>query len=313
MKSKFLDLNRLEFFTTSICNSKCKHCSVINKNSEEKHIDIDVAINLIKKLSSRYDLQSVMTFGGEPLLFPEVIYSIHKAAKNLGIPSRQIITNGYWSKDDDKIQETVDRLEEVGVNKILISVDAFHQEHIPIEIVKKVTKKLLKTSISDIKLSPCWVVSEEDDNFFNKKTKSILEEFKDLSIKVGSGNVVSPQGAALKNLNKYLPNKKLLEDGKCGDLPYTDTLDSIKSLSVEPNGDMIICKNFKIGNAEDENIEDTLEKYNPYNNIYMKTILEDGVQGLLKLADREGIEIEEREFYSICDKCTYLKDKLISK
>lgn len=33
-----------------------------------------------------------MTFGGEPLLYPEVTFEIHKTAKALEIPVRQIIT-----------------------------------------------------------------------------------------------------------------------------------------------------------------------------------------------------------------------------
>lgn len=34
-----------------------------------------------------------MTFGGEPLLYPEVVCKIHKAAEEMGIPERTIITN----------------------------------------------------------------------------------------------------------------------------------------------------------------------------------------------------------------------------
>lgn len=311
MVTEFIDLNRLEFFITKICNANCKHCSVNNKRSQQKHIDTKVAVDIVNSLSQKYDLQSLMTFGGEPLLFPEVIYAIHETATRVGIPSRQIITNGYWTKDFRKIEEISNRLAEVGVNKILISVDAFHQEHIPLEIVKKVAQELLRVSISDIKWSPCWVVSEEDDNPYNKKTRSILEELKNLPIRSGTGNIVAPQGAALENLGEYLPIKKRILEGNCGDLPYTDPLDSIINISIDPNGDIVVCRDFKIGNAQESDIVEILEKYNPYRDIYMRTILEEGVQGLLKVADRKGINIDKRDFYSICDMCTYIRSKLI--
>ena len=51
-----------------------------------------------------YGIKSVMTFGGEPLLCPETVCEIHKAAKEMNVPKRQLITNGFFSKDYDKIK-----------------------------------------------------------------------------------------------------------------------------------------------------------------------------------------------------------------
>lgn len=310
MKSKFVDLNRLEFFVTDICNARCKHCSVNGRRSKVKHIDEKVAVDAVIKLSREYNLESVMTFGGEPLLFPEVIYGIHEAATKAGIPARQIITNGFWSKDYNRIKEIARRLAEVGVNKILISVDAFHQEYIPLTIVKKAAEELLKVSIADIKWTPCWVVSKEDDNPYNHQTRLILNELEELQIKVGSGNVVFPQGATLENLVDYLPEKKQVIHDKCGELPYTDPLDLIKTMSMNPNGDIIVCNDFKIGNAIKSDVVEIFKTYNPNNNVYMKTILENGVHGLKVLAQKQGFSINRDKFYSICEMCTYLRNQL---
>ena len=41
-----------------------------------------------------------MTFGGEPLLYPETVCKIHSAAKEMNIPKRELITNGYFSKGE---------------------------------------------------------------------------------------------------------------------------------------------------------------------------------------------------------------------
>lgn len=77
-----------------------------------------------------------MTFGGEPLLYPEIVCKIHKAAKEMGIPKRDVITNGFFSKDENRIREVVSMLTESGSGNIALSVDVFHQETIPLEPVK---------------------------------------------------------------------------------------------------------------------------------------------------------------------------------
>lgn len=310
MNNKYIDLERIEFFITNKCSSKCKHCSVQNKKSSQNHIEEGIAVDIIKKLSTNYNIKSIMTFGGEPLLFPNEVIAIHKVAKEVGIPYRQIITNGYWTKDFNIIEKISHKLAEAGVNKILISVDAFHQEYIPLELVKKVANSLLEAGISDIKWSPCWAVSEDDNNQYNKKTKSILEELEEIPIETGNGNVLYPEGAALENLRDYLPSKKCLTKGKCGDEPYTEPLDLIKSISIEPNGDVAVCKDFKIGNVNEKSISEIIEDYNPYNNLYMKTILEEGVEGLLNMVKNRGLNVDSNEFYSICDMCTKLRRKL---
>ena len=126
------NLNRIEFVITYACTGRCKHCSEGEHSDVGKHIDGDMAASVVRDVAGRYDVTSVMTFGGEPLLYPETVYAVHAAAKELHIPKRQLITNGFFSKDDMIIKQTARELARCGVNAILLSVDAFHQEIIPL-------------------------------------------------------------------------------------------------------------------------------------------------------------------------------------
>ena len=90
-----LNINRIEFIVTWQCGGRCKHCQQggdINKHLPYTHVLADYAVDAVKKLASVYDIKSVMTFGGEPLYYPEVTAAIHKAATDCGIETRQIIT-----------------------------------------------------------------------------------------------------------------------------------------------------------------------------------------------------------------------------
>jgi uncharacterized radical SAM superfamily Fe-S cluster-containing enzyme len=129
---KQIDLNRIEFFVTHKCTSHCEHCSVYSK---EKHFSYETigliqAENVITEICSNYKIDSVMTFGGEPMLYPELVCRIHKVAKSCGIPNRQIITNGFWSKSKNRIDEIVSMLAASDVNGLLVSIDCFHEKHL---------------------------------------------------------------------------------------------------------------------------------------------------------------------------------------
>ena len=248
-----------------------------------------------------------MTFGGEPLLYPEIVYVIHKEATMVGIPFREVITNGFWSKRIEEIQETASNLVNSGVNEIYISVDCFHQELVPLDIVKKAVKSLLKAGMEQISLSPCWVISENNNNIYNKKTKAILKELNDSPIESSEGNVMQPKGRAIFWLGDYLPPKTEIPKGNCGDIPYTEHLDSVNSVFIEPDGRVAVCEDFHIGNAFETDILDIIKTYDPFKIPVAKAIIENGMNGLIAWARSKYVEPDPEGYYNICHMCTDIR------
>lgn len=250
MNEYIKNLNRIEFVVTLACSGKCKHCSEGEHTGCTGHIDAELAAASVRKICENYKIESLMTFGGEPLLYPEVVCKIHKTAKEMGIPQRVLITNGYFSKDEKRIEEVVKALEESGVCKLLLSVDAFHQETIPLEPVKYFAECVKKTSIA-IKLSPAWLVSETDNNPYNIKTREILQELEYLNIPVGDGNIIFPHGNALKYLGEYFDeNKEYIS-------PYEEDPRNVKTVCFSPNGDVLN------GNVYEKDILEIIDSYEP--------------------------------------------------
>lgn len=214
------------------------------------HIDADMAEKSIRAVCKEYKIESLMTFGGEPLMYPEVVCRIHKAAAEEGISKRHIITNGYFSKDKSRIEGITKMLAESGVQKILLSVDAFHQETIPIEIVKYFAKCILNTNII-LKVQPAWLVSKEDNNSYNVNTRELLSIFTDMGIEVASGNVIFPSGNALKYLGDYFDkNREYIN-------PYEEDPMNVTTISFNPNGDVLD------GNVYESDIIDIIHGYRP--------------------------------------------------
>ena len=110
MNTYVKNINRIEFVVTMACTGKCKHCSEGDHTNCTGHIDADVATKAVRDLCENYKIESLMTFGGEPLLYPEVVCAIHRTAADMGIPKRDLITNGFFSKDFRKIKQVVQNL-----------------------------------------------------------------------------------------------------------------------------------------------------------------------------------------------------------
>ncbi len=153
MNQYLKNLNKIEFVVTYACTGRCKHCSEGDHASCGERIEPQIAADAVRKIAAEYEIKTVMTFGGEPLLYTDAVYAIMTAAKELNIPKQQVITNGYFSKNADKIREVAERLAECGVNDFLLSVDAFHQEMIPLDVVKMFAAEAKKCGIP-IRLQP---------------------------------------------------------------------------------------------------------------------------------------------------------------
>ena len=250
MMNQYLkNLNKIEFVVTYACTGRCKHCSEGDHMSCGERINPEIAADAVRRIAAEYDIKTVMTFGGEPLLYTDAVYAIMTVAKELNIQKRQVITNGYFSKNADKIREVAERLAACGVNDLLLSVDAFHQETIPIKVVKQFAAEAKKYGIS-IRLQPAWLVSVTDDNPYNRKTREILASFADMEISVNQGNVIFPEGNALKYLAEYFTDE-LPEN------PYVEDPRDVRCVSFSPNGDVLG------GNAYERDIMEIIKNYTP--------------------------------------------------
>ena len=249
MNQYLKNLNKIEFVVTYACTGRCKHCSEGEHASCGERIDPQLAADAVRKIAAEYDIKTVMSFGGEPLLYTDVVYAIMTAARELNIPKRQVITNGYFSKNTHKIREVAERLAACGVNDLLLSVDAFYQETIPLDVVKQFTTEAKKCGIP-IRLQPAWLVSTVDDNPYNRKTREILDSFADMELPVGEGNIIFPEGNALKYLAQYFTDKFTVN-------PYVQNSHDIRCVSFEPNGDVLG------GNVYRNDIMEIIKDYTP--------------------------------------------------
>ena len=248
--NKYLkNLRKIEFVLTDACTGRCKHCSQGDHSASGGCVDANAAAEAVRRIAAEYDIGTVMTFGGEPLLYPEAVCQIMRTATELNIPRRQVITNGYFSKDPDRIREVAESLSKSGVNDLLLSVDVFHEESIPLDTVRVFAAELKRFCIPT-RLQPAWLVSAEADNEYNAKTREILDSFADLGFAVNEGNVVFPEGNAVKYLAEYF-----VADAPQN--PYEEDPTDVRCVSFAANGD-VLGSNFYT-----RDIMEIIENYTP--------------------------------------------------
>ena len=227
----FRNLSKIEFVVTNACTGRCKHCSEGDHVCPVERIDPEAAVDAVRKIAGEFDIKTVMTFGGEPLLHRDAVYAIMSVAKELSIGKRQVITNGYFSGSEAEIGNVAEHLAECGVNDLLLSVDAFHQETIPLDKVRFFAIEAKRRGIP-IRLQPAWLVSCNHDNPYNRRTREILDSFADVEIYENEGNVVFPEGNAVKYLSEYFADHM-------PENPYVENPEDVRCISFSSNGDAL--------------------------------------------------------------------------
>lgn len=168
-------LEHVSFETTRKCNVRCKHCYSASGPPREKELTVSEIKHVIDQLADMGVL--VMTFtGGEPFMHPHLFELIEYARKK---PLTVVIfTNGTLITP-----EVVDRLKEVDVYKVNVSIDGpDSQTHDHFRGVKGAFEKTIQ-GIKLLKKAGITVDASICINKFNyKKGKQILQLLKELKI-----------------------------------------------------------------------------------------------------------------------------------
>ena len=116
-----------------VCTAKCRHCMFLSSPSCPKHyITPDMADHLASVLE-RAGTSSVHIGGGEPFMNFSALCALIEALNRHRIGIDYIETNAFWAKEEPVIRERLSKLQALGVTSIMVSVDPFHIEFVPLE------------------------------------------------------------------------------------------------------------------------------------------------------------------------------------
>lgn len=117
------------------CNVECRSCLWGDHRSNDTTIDIEEACRWIDAARNAADIRLVGFSGGESFLYLRELRALAGYCWTQHQLPSAISTNCYWALSESKAGEILEPLRELGLQQLLLSVDDFHQEHIPLDRV----------------------------------------------------------------------------------------------------------------------------------------------------------------------------------
>jgi len=298
-----MNLTSLGLHITDSCNARCSHCAFGCGPEIKGSMELEEAKRYVADAKA-LDAEIVCVTGGEPMLYPDLVEKIISECGRLSFSEIWLFTNGFWARDVSKARATVERLKGLGLTKIFTSIDVFHQSYVPVESVKNAIEASLECSL-EVSVDARFIGEPDEENEFNSATRSYLESLGNLLSKV---EVVKAQpmfvGRAAESITKHVkmkPLSKILND-RCLGAWAGGTLESPFGVDVDELGFVTVCPGLSIGNAHGVSLKKIVEGYDFREFAVIAALHDDGVEGLTKLASKNGF-VPKKAYVNGCHLC----------
>ncbi len=240
------------------CNAQCRSCLWGKILDNGPRMSIEDACSWVDQAHALGSLMLVGFSGGEPFLYMKEMKAVaHYASKKYGLPS-VAATNAFWAVTPEIAVATLSSLFDLGLRRLLISVDDFHQEFIPLERVKNC---LSAAKVLGIHCTlQCVVTMSSNKLSYYLEALGVSKEDNIVSSEIPC----TPVGAAAK----MLPNSDFTVHSG---VP-SDYCTMLQALVVRPEGMVHLCcgpafsvEALTAGNLRQEKLDSIIERaeWNP--------------------------------------------------
>ncbi|MHC4153953.1 MAG: radical SAM protein [Planctomycetota bacterium] len=285
------------------CNAACEFCYYSCSPQQGGLMSTDIAIGAWQSLKALAGERAKVHFtGGEPFLFWDRLCEILKEAKRQKLGKVDLVeTNGFWATDEETVAEQLKALDELGMRRLKISCDPFHQEYVDIALVRRLAE--VGTSLlGSERLQVHW--RKYVDQSIDYKALSPAQK-EQVYAKAMSEYPCRFTGRAAGRLAELLACKSIKE------LAATNCRAAFlgaKGVHIDPYGNVFsgTCSGIILGNVSDMSLEHIWQEFRPQKNEILETLFNLGPVGLLEQARQLGYR-PAKLYAGRCHLCTSIR------
>jgi len=285
------------------CNAACEFCYYNCSPQKNGLMPIDTVISAWKSLKILAgENAKIHLTGGEPFLYWDHLQQILEQAKYQNLGKVDLIeTNGFWATDEKIIIQRLKTLDKLGIERLKISTDPFHQEFIDIEPVRQLSN-LAAEILGAKRVMVRWRKYLENPVRIKDIPPAERQEQYIAAIKDYPCRFTGRAGSRLAELVASIPIETLASMN-C----KLDFL-SAKGIHIDPFGNVFssTCSGIIIGNINQTPLEEIWKRFHPNQKEFISTLFTNGPCGLLEKAEILGYQ-KTKTYASKCHLCTSIR------
>jgi MoaA/NifB/PqqE/SkfB family radical SAM enzyme len=285
------------------CNCACEFCYYNCGPEKGGLMPVETAIGAWQSLRVLAgDGARVHITGGEPFLYWDHLQEVLQAAKNEKLGKVDLIeTNGFWATTEKVAAQRLKRLDELGMDRLKISTDPFHQEFVgtePVRRLAQIASDILGAGRVLVRWWKCLDAPAEMKILSPaERERMYLHAVKDYPCRF-----TGRAAGKLAQLMAAVPTESLSA--------LNCKLDFLgaKGVHIDPFGNVFsgTCSGIIFGNVNRNPLEEIWKQFNPTRPAMIGTLFNSGPFGLLTEAEKEGYK--RAEFYAgKCHLCTSIR------
>ncbi len=286
------------------CNAACEFCYYNCSPEKGGLMPVETCIAAWRSLKTLAgDQAKIHLTGGEAFLYWDHLVNMLSEAKRLGLgPIDMIETNGFWAGSDHLVVDRLKTLIELGVQRLKISVDPFHQEYVDIEPVRRLALKA-REMLGPDRVLVRWEKYLAECGVSQELDRTYVQAYRDYPFRF--------TGRAAGHVADLLASQpaQAFTDDNClaGFL-------GAKGVHIDPYGNVFsgTCSGIVLGNVNERPLEEIWKQFHPRDNELIRVLCEQGPYGLLEQAKSLGYE-ELPAYASKCHLCTHIRRFLSGK
>ena len=285
------------------CNCACEFCYYNCGPEKNGLMPVETAVSAWRSLKILAgDGAKVHITGGEPFAYWDHLQEVLQAAKNEKLGKVDMIeTNGFWATSEKIAMQRLKRLDELGMDRLKISTDPFHQEYVDTEPVRRLAQ-IAGDILGSGRVMVRWRKYLDDPT-----------EMKSLS-------PAEREQMYLRTMKDYPCRFTGRAAGKLAGLVAAEPIENLsmlnckldflgaKGVHIDPFGNVFsgTCSGIIFGNVNRMPLEEIWKRFGPAFNALVDTLFNSGPFGLLADAEERGYK--RSEFYAgKCHLCTSIR------